>query len=309
MRRVLAIVGPTAVGKSDLAIKLAKIFDGEIVSCDSMQIYREMDIGTAKPTNEEMSLVPHHMINIKNPDEDYSCAEYALDAKKAIDDILTRNKTPIICGGTGLYLSSLFDIKSFESTKKDDEYRKEMELFCEKNGKTALHNLLKEVDPESAESIHENNVKRVIRALEIYKCTGKKKSELDKESKTEKSPYDSVVIYLSYKDRDKLREAIDKRVDKMVENGLIDEVRSLYNKGFMKEKSTASEAIGYKEFVPYLEGKESLENCIDRLKTSTRQYAKRQMTWFNKKGYNVIYIDEENALERALEIIKGNQNG
>ncbi len=303
--RVIAVVGPTAVGKTALAIALARELDGEIISCDSMQIYREMDIGTAKATKEERECVPHHLIDIKEPYEDFSCADFAILAKEAISDISSRGKTPIFCGGTGLYLDSVLEISSFCDTIKDEEYRAKMEAYARENGNSALHALLAEVDSESAEQIHENNVKRVIRALEIYHTTGKKKSELDALSKTQDAPYDATVFFLCARDKELLYSRIEKRVDIMLEQGLVGECKRLYDKGYLTNGSCASEAIGYKELVPFIEGRDTLENCVAQLKLSTRHYAKRQITWFKRKqSYHTIYIDEEDALNSALEILK-----
>lgn len=303
--RVIGIVGPTAVGKSALAIELALLLDGEIISCDSMQIYRGMDIGTAKATPAERAIAPHHLIDIKEPSEDFSCADYATLATEALKDILSRGKTPIFCGGTGLYLDSVLEIQSFTSTERDDAFRSEMEALATEKGPEALHSLLMEIDSESAMTIHKNNVKRVIRALEIFHTTGKKKSELDALSRTQPSPYDSAVLFLCYRNKELLYEKINARVDKMIEMGLVEECRSLWERGLLYSGSTASEAIGYKELLPYFEGNATLDACIEELKLATRHYAKRQMTWFKKKsGYHTIYIDEENALERAKEVLK-----
>ena len=303
--RVIAVVGPTAVGKTALAVSLAKALDGEVISCDSMQIYRGMDIGTAKITEGEKCGIPHHLIDIKEPYEDFSCADYASLARGLIDEICARGKTPIFCGGTGLYLNSVLEISSFAMTTKDEDFRREMEKFALENGNSALHARLAEVDKESAEQIHENNVKRVIRALEIYHSTGKKKSELDAISKCDSSPYNATVFFLSAKDKDALYSRIERRVDIMIENGLVEECKRLYDKGYLSNGMPSSEAIGYKELVPYLEGRDTLENCIAQLKLSTRHYAKRQITWFKKnKDYHTIYTDEEDALTRALEILK-----
>ncbi len=303
-KRVIAIVGPTAVGKSALAIELALLLDGEIISCDSMQIYRGMDIGTAKATREERERVRHHLIDILEPDTDFSCADYSTLAQDAINDIISRGKMPIFCGGTGLYLDSVLEIPSFTSTKRDDELRAKMEALALERGADAVHSLLMEVDPESAMTIHKNNVKRVIRALEIYYTTGKKKSELDALSRTQPSPYDACVLFLCYRDKELLYEKINSRVDKMIELGLLDECRALWERGLLSNGSTASEAIGYKELIPYFEGRASLDECVEELKLATRHYAKRQMTWFKRKSsYHTIYIDEENALERAKEVL------
>ena len=301
---IVAIVGPTAVGKTSLSIELAKRLDGEIISCDSMQIYKGMDIGTAKATKEERCEVPHHLIDVLDPSCDFSCADYQIKAREAIDSILARGKTPVFCGGTGLYLDSVLEIPSFTDTVKDDTLRSELEAYASEHGAHALHEMLREVDPESAEQIHENNIKRVIRAIEIYKTSGKKKSELDALSKTKESPYDAVVFFLCARDKDALYSRIESRVDQMLRDGLLDECRALYSSGVLDGKSTASGAIGYKEFIPYLTGNASLEDCIAQLKLSTRHYAKRQITWFKKKNYHTVYVDECNPLDYALDVLR-----
>ena len=302
---IVAVVGPTAVGKTSLAIELAKHLNGEIISCDSMQVYRGMDIGTAKATVEERALVPHHLIDIKNPDEDFSCADFAMLANEAVKDILSRGKTPIFCGGTGLYLDSVIEIPSWTDTKRDENYRAEMEKYALENGNSALHDLLRKVDSESADAIHENNVKRVIRALEIFHTTGKKKSELDALSKTVEKPFCTTVFYLTFKDREALYSRIDSRVDMMIENGLVAECQTLFDGGYLENGSTASDAIGYKELLPYIKGEDTLENCINELKLSTRHYAKRQGTWFRKKkDYHTVFVDEVNPLAFAIEVLK-----
>ncbi len=304
--KVFAIVGPTAVGKTALAIKLAKKYNGEIISCDSMQIYRGMDIGTAKPTMDELSSVPHHLIDIKDPNENFSCADYQLLAKNIIDDIIKRGKTPIFCGGTGLYLDSVLEIPSFSETARDDDYRAYLEELATTRGVDLLHDMLKEIDPESAEAIHKNNVKRVIRALEIYKATGTPKSVLDKESKKVAPPYDSTVFFLYAKNRDLLYKRIEDRVDIMLNEGLLDEARRLYDNGYLREDYTSFGAIGYKEFIPYFEGASTLESCILELKKATRHYAKRQLTWFSRhENYHKIYVDECDAFSYASDIIEG----
>lgn len=307
--KVIAIVGPTAVGKTALAIELAKRYNGEIISCDSMQVYRGMDIGTAKPTREELAQVKHHLIDIKMPNENFSCADYAVLAKKAIEDIARRGKTPIFCGGTGLYLDSVIEIPSFCETAKDEEYRAYLEGYAKEYGNEAVHKMLGEVDPESAEAIHANNLKRVIRALEIYKCTGVTKSEWDRRSKEVKPPYDATVLFLTCEDREEMYRRIDRRVDIMMAEGLMYEVRGLYEAGLLDPKYTASGAIGYKELLPAVTGDGSVDIGVAELKIATRHYAKRQLTWFNKKkDYHKIYVDKENPLERAVEIL-GDFNG
>lgn len=308
-QRVIAIVGPTAVGKTSMAIELAKELDGEIISCDSMQIYRTMDIGTAKPTREEISLVPHHLIDIKDPNEQFSCVDYAALAKEKIDEIISRGKTPIFCGGTGLYLDSVIEIPSFSQTSKDDEYRAFLEKEALEKGNSYVHDLLKEIDSESAEAIHENNLKRVIRALEIYHSTGITKSEWDRRSKEVESPYEATVFSLTCKDREKLYSRIEKRVDIMLKDGLLEEARALFERGYLDKQYTASGAIGYKELIPYFEGSASLDSCIEELKLSTRHYAKRQLTWFSRHDYyNTIYVDIQDPIEVAKEILQGNMD-
>lgn len=307
MNKIIAIVGPTAVGKTALALRLARELDGEIISCDSMQIYKGMDIGTAKPTKEEQEEIKHHLIDIKSPDEEYSCADYAKDAREAIEDIVARGKTPIFCGGTGLYLDSVIEIESFSSGVKDEAYRLELEKYAKENGNEALHKMLDEVDSISANEIHPNNVKRVIRALEIYKCTGIPKSEWDIKSKTATPPYDATVFFLTCENRELLVNRIEKRVDIMLEEGLLKEAKDLYKNGYLNEKYTSFSAIGYKELLPYIKGEDTLENCVERLKISTRQYAKRQITWFSRKpSYNKVYIDKCDPYQVALEILRGN---
>ncbi|MGM9645377.1 MAG: tRNA (adenosine(37)-N6)-dimethylallyltransferase MiaA [Eubacteriales bacterium] len=304
--RVIAIVGPTATGKSALGIELAEKIGGEIISCDSMQVYKGMDIGTAKATKEEMKKVPHHMIDIIEPDINFSCADYSLLATEAVNDITERGKTPIFVGGTGLYLDSVIEIGSFCDTSRDENYRAELEKYAKENGNGALHDLLFSVDEKSAAEIHENNVKRVIRALEIYKCTGVPKSVWDEKSKLAPPPYDATVIYLTYSDRELLYKKIDARVDKMINDGLVSEVQSLYEKGYLRGNDTASGAIGYKEIVSYIEGNCSLDEATEQIKSSTRKYAKRQTTWFSrKKNYNKIYVDTENVRECVDKILGG----
>ena len=302
--KVIAIVGPTAVGKTALAIELAKRYNGEIISCDSMQVYRGMDIGTAKPTKEELAQVKHHLIDIKMPDENFSCADYAILAKKVLADIERRGKTAIFCGGTGLYLDSVIEIPSFCETAKDEEYRKYLEDYARKNGNESVHEMLAQIDPESAQATHANNVKRVIRALEIYKCTGVTKSEWDRRSRESKPPYDATVLFLTCEDREELYRRIDRRVDIMMAEGLMFEVRGLYEAGFLDSRYTSSGAIGYKELLSVVTGEGTVDVGVSELKMATRHYAKRQLTWFNrKKNYHKIYVDKENPLKRAMEIL------
>ena len=302
------IVGPTASGKSALALAIAEEVGGEIVSCDSMQIYRRMNIGTAKPTKEELCRVPHHMIDVVEPWENFSCADYARLADKAISDVLARGKTPVVCGGTGLYLDALLRGGLPEIADSDEGYRAELCALLEREGAEKLHEMLKDVDPESAEAIHMNNTKRVIRALEIFHTSGKKKSELDKENSRLDGKYEPLAVGLFYPDRSVLYERIDHRVDAMVEEGLLDEVRELDAEGVFERSKTASGAIGYKELLGYIHGETSLEESVEILKMATRRYAKRQCTWFFAKDYvNKLEINppfDEKSFEKSVKFAK-----
>ena len=283
-KRIIAVVGPTASGKSALAIELARRLDGEIVCCDSMQIYKKMNIGTAKPDASELAAAPHHLFDFAEPEVSFSCADYIVLARATVDDIISRGKLPIICGGTGLYLDRFLSGADFESTDIDPSFRREMEEYAERYGNEALHAKLAEVDPESAEAIHPNNVKRVIRALEIYKTSGRKKSELDRLSKSFESEYDALQIGLRYENRETLYERIGIRVDKMMELGLLSETQMLMEEGIFEKNSTAAQAIGYKELLSYFAGEKTLDEATEDLKMATRRYAKRQMTWFSSHG-------------------------
>lgn len=276
---VLAVAGPTASGKTALGVALAKEYGGEVISADSMQIYKGMDIASAKPTDEEMQGVPHHLIDFLDRGVSFSAADYVKLAKEKIEEILCRGKLPIIVGGTGLYIDSLLDNVKFSEGGSDEAYRAELYKFAEENGKAALHARLAEIDPEAAESVHPNNLVRVIRALEVCRITGRKFSELKAESRLEESPYDSLIIGLDYADRQVLYNRINLRVDEMVRSGLVDEARALWQESGMK---TAANAIGFKELIPYFENSMTLDECIDKIKQETRRYAKRQLTWFRK---------------------------
>ena len=285
--RILAVVGATAGGKTGLAIELAKQLNGEIISCDSMQIYKGMNVGTATPDGTERQGIPHHLMDFVDPTDPrgYSCADYVTDARAAVADILSRGKLPILCGGTGLYLDALLRGGTFEVTDSDPALREELYAFAQREGVEALHAILQELDPETAEAVHPNNVKRVVRALEICKTTGRKKSDLDRESRISDSPYDATVIGLHYDCRELLYDRIDRRVDVMLAEGLLEETRRLREMGVFETCRTAAQAIGYKELFPYLDGEASLEECVDILKMATRRYAKRQLTWFRAKDY------------------------
>lgn len=283
--RLVAVVGPTASGKSALALALAEQMNGEIVSCDSMQVYRRMDIGTAKPSAQEQRAVRHHLIDVVEPSVTFSCADYVTLATEAILDCERRGKLPILCGGTGLYLDALLRGGEMQGSGADEALRAELYAFYEKNGAEALHRELAAIDPKSAESIHPNNVRRVIRAIEIYRTSGQTKSELDRLSVQEESVWDARVIGLRYEDRSALYSRIDRRVDQMLEMGLLEETRLLLEEGVFETNATAAQAIGYKELFGVLRGEESLREGAERLKTATRRYAKRQMTWFSAKPY------------------------
>ena len=267
-----------------------------------MQIYKGMDIATAKPTAEEMQEIPHHLIGFLERDTAFSVADYVNLANEKIADIISRGKLPIIVGGTGLYVSSLLDNIQFSESRGDENYRKELSDFAQKNGCEALHARLAEIDSEGAAEIHPNNVVRVIRALEICRETGRKFSEVKREGRSAEPRYDSIILGLSYTDRNILYERINKRVDIMVENGLVGESREVWQKSGLK---TASNAIGYKELIHFFENKASLDDCIDKIKQETRHYAKRQLTWFRRNEQIWwILLDEIDKTEKILEKCK-----
>nr|WP_263328652.1 tRNA (adenosine(37)-N6)-dimethylallyltransferase MiaA [Neobacillus sp. Marseille-Q6967] len=278
-QKLIVIIGPTAVGKTKLSIELAKHFNGEIISGDSMQVYRGMDIGTAKVKLDEMEGIPHHLIDIKEPDESFSVAEFQQLVRAKITEIASRGKLPIIVGGTGLYIQSVIYDYQFSDAPADEEFRLQLEERAKIIGHEALHEELKQIDPESAAGIHPNNVRRVIRALEIYHCTGKIMSESQKEQQPDLL-YQTALIGLTM-EREKLYDRINLRVNLMVEEGLIDEVSQLHKQGLRDCQSI--QAIGYKEIYDYLDHKVSLEDAIENLKQNSRRYAKRQLTWFRNK--------------------------
>lgn len=298
-QKVIVICGPTASGKTALSIELAKKINGEIVSCDSMQIYKEMDIGTAKPTKEEMQEIPHYMINTIFPNERYSVADYKKDAKKAIREIIKKGKVPIIVGGTGLYVDSLIYEIEYPDIKFDEKYRQELEERVRKDGLKKLYNKAKKIDPEAMLKISSNDKKRILRVLEIYKATGKTKTEQERKSR-EKEPEFDYLVYGLNMPREKLYERINLRVDIMIKQGLIKEVEEIYKK--YNEFPTAMQGLGYKEVVEYLEGHLTKEEMIEKIKQETRRYAKRQMTWF-RKNKQTIWLDTENTKQNNLQII------
>ena len=285
--KILCIAGPTASGKTAFAIQAAKEKNGEVVSCDSMQIYRYMDIGTAKPSKEEMEGIPHHMLDFVDPWENYSVADFVRDARICIDDILSRGKLPILCGGTGLYIDSILYQINFPEIKGDPDLRRKLFAFAEETGNLALHERLRAVDPVSADKIHPNNIKRVIRAIEIYESTGKPKSEIDVLAR--KTPvYAAKTICLS-PERTVLYERINRRVDQLMQKGLLQEVKKLLAMG-VGRGVTAMQAIGYKEIADYLAGVYTLDAAVEIIKLESRHYAKRQLTWF-RRNPSVIWID------------------
>ena len=300
--RVAAVVGPTASGKTALAIALAKEFNGEVISCDSMQIYRGMDIGTAKPTVAEMDGIPHHMIDIIEPSEPFSAADYSPLAKAAADDIISRGKLPIFCGGTGLYLDAVLSANSYADTETDLSLREQLLSEVERDGADAMWERLRAVDPEAAEATHKNNIKRVVRALEIYLSSGVTKTEWDKRSRLAPTPFDATVIALE-REREELYRRIDLRVDIMMEAGLENEVRELITSGRLPRTSTAAHAIGYKEFIEYFDGRITLDEVVETIKQSSRRYAKRQLTWF-KRNKEVNWINSGDNFEVIVNIAK-----
>ncbi len=277
--KILCVVGPTASGKTEFAIALAKSKGGEVVSCDSMQIYKGMNIGTAKPSREEMQGVPHHMIDFVDPMCSYSVADFVRDARICIGEILERGNLPILCGGTGLYIDSILNQIEFAQQGEDKAYREELKALAENQGVDAVYRMLQEADPEAAAGIHPNNIKRVIRALEIQKATGLTKTEADRRARKE-PVYDAEIFGMQI-EREQLYQRINFRVDRMMERGLLDEVQVLLNRG-IPATATAMQAIGYKELVVYLEGRCSLEEAVETIKRESRRYAKRQMSWFRR---------------------------
>ena len=286
--KILCVVGPTASGKTAYAIELARENNGEIVSCDSMQIYKYMNIGTAKATAEERAEVPHHMIDFVDPNRDYSVADFVTDARACIAEILSRGKMPVLCGGTGLYIDSVLKSVEFLPQKRDDKLRDELWKKAEQDGAESVYEILKELDPIEADKVHYNNVKRVIRAIEICKTTGMTKTEADKLSIGK--PMYNPTIYGLNMPREKLYERIDRRVDIMVEQGLVGEVRQLLNMGIRRD-STAMQAIGYKELVRYIDGLCDFETAIEDIKRESRRYAKRQLTWF-RRNPDIIWTEK-----------------
>lgn len=296
-RKILVLAGPTGVGKTELSIELAKRLNGEIISADSMQIYKYMDIGSAKVTKEEMDGIKHHLIDVVEPSERFSASDFKKYGEKALQEIMAKDKFPMIVGGTGLYINALTCNMNFSETDKDQEYRDKLEALANEKGNKYIHSLLKEIDPISYKEIHANNRKRVIRALEVYKLTNKPFSSYNAGEDFYKSNYD-IYFYILNMDREKLYERINKRVDVMMEKGLLDECIKLKEMGYTSSIQ-AMQGIGYKEILFYLEGKISLEESVDMIKQGSRNYAKRQLTWF-RRDPRAIFLDKDKLTSEEI---------
>ena len=303
---LIAVVGPTASGKTALGIEIARRLNGEVVSCDSMQIYKGMDIASAKPTTDEMMGIPHHMIGIAEMSESYSVARYVDEAEGVIADIYSRNKMPILVGGTGLYFSLLVDNITFSEEEDTSELRAKLTAEAAEIGNEAMLKRLHQIDPEYAQTLHPNNLKRVIRALEVYYSSGVTMTEQQRRSRINPSEYDLTAIGIRFENRELLYERINRRVDIMLENGLLDEAKESMSDGL----ATSAQAIGHKELIPFLKGECTLDQAVESLKRETRRYAKRQMTWFNRdERINWITADEadiKKLLENSIKILEIN---
>ncbi len=300
--KVIAVVGPTAAGKTALGVKLAAALGGEVVSCDSMQVYRGMSIASAKPTEEEMGDIKHHLIDYVNCDEPYSVARFCADATVAINDIVSRGKLPVLVGGTGLYVNSLLDSVTFADAEVDVQLREKLYKRAQQEGNEALLEELRAVDPDSAARLHVNDLKRIVRALELYHSGTTMTAQIEGSHRVE-PPYEPILIGITCADRQRLYERINRRVDLMVEAGLVEEARAAFEQGLSQ---TAAQAIGHKELYPYFLGEKPLDECLETLKMQTRRYAKRQLSWFRRdERINWIYTDEvTDTVGAALEIIK-----
>lgn len=298
--KVVAVVGPTASGKTGLGIALARHFNGEIISADSMQVYKGMPIASAAPTAGEKELAVHHLVEFLEPEESFCVADYVALAKEKAADILSRGKLPIIVGGTGLYINSLIDGIEFCEQKPDEEIRKKLESDFIALGGEEMLSRLRKIDEPTANRLNSSDKRRIIRALELYETTGMTVSEQNELSRKNGAPYNEIMVGITYLDREKLYERINKRVDLMLENGILDEAREMSERGI-----TAAQAIGHKEFGEYFSGNCTLEEAVEKLKRETRRYAKRQLTWFRRDSrINWIYADCEDVLKRAVEIIE-----
>ena len=301
--RMVAIGGPTATGKTALSVALAKEFGGEVVNADSMQIYRGLDIGTAKPTAEERQGIPHHLMDFLPPEVPYSVADFTAAAAPLIEQLNSAGKLPIVTGGTGLYITSLMKGTAFAPEKTDPAIRARLQTEADEQGSAALYARLQQIDPAYAEKLHPNNLPRVIRALELFEATGRRMSEQQRAALAAEPPYRSLCICLTCRDRAELYRRIDRRVDSMLQNGVLEEAKLVYDN--RETYRTAAQAIGYKEFFPYFAGEMPLNDCANRLKQATRNYAKRQLTWFRHQANGVwLYVDEEPPAPRATELVR-----
>ena len=308
MKPLVILAGPTAVGKTDLSIRLAKQINGAIISADSMQVYKDMDIGSAKVMPEEMQGVPHYLIDCLEPSEPFHIVRFQQMAKEALAEIYAKGQIPIVAGGTGFYIQALLYDIDFSNQDCDEAYRQELSKFAKEHGNEALHEKLKDIDPVSYETIHANNSKRVIRALEYYHITGKPISAHNEEEHQKTSPYNFAYFVLT-DDRKTLYDRIDRRVDLMMEKGLVEEVRALYDKGY-RRNMVSMQGLGYKEILDYLEGKCTLEEAVYVIKRETRHFAKRQLTWFRRER-DVIWLNRPDfaggdpaILEKMLTVLK-----
>lgn len=301
--RVVAVGGPTASGKTALSVALARAFDGEIINADSMQIYKNLDVGTAKPSAEERQGIPHYLLDFLPPETPYSVADFTAAADPLIRDITARGRLPLVVGGTGLYITSLLSGMAFAPEKTDPAIRARLQARADTEGGAALYAELQRIDPDYAAQVHPNNLPRVIRALELFGATGRRMSDQRREARPAEAPYHALCLCLTCRDRAVLYSRIDRRVDEMVENGVLDEARQVYD--HRDAYRTAAQAIGYKEFFPYFEGTANLTECTERLKQATRNYAKRQLTWFRRQNDAVwLYLDEEDVTEHACTLVR-----
>lgn len=301
--RVVAVGGPTASGKTALSVALARAFDGEIINADSMQIYKNLDVGTAKPSAEERQGIPHYLLDFLPPETPYSVADFTAAADPLIRDITARGRLPLVVGGTGLYITSLLSGMAFAPEKTDPAIRARLQARADTEGGAALYAELQRIDPDYAAQVHPNNLPRVIRALELFEATGRRMSDQRREARPAEAPYHALCLCLTCRDRAVLYSRIDRRVDEMVENSVLDEARQVYD--HRDAYRTAAQAIGYKEFFPYFEGTANLTECTERLKQATRNYAKRQLTWFRRQNDAVwLYLDEEDVTEHACTLVR-----
>jgi len=299
---IIIVCGPTASGKTAVGASLAKELGGEVISADSMQIYKGLDITSAKPTKEEMMGVPHHLISVVDMDKSFSTADYTAMAREKIAEVFSRGKVPVLVGGTGLYISSVVDNISFDSAETDGAVRKRLEKEAEELGMEEMHKRLADIDPETAAAVPMQNVVRVVRALEVYELTGMKFCDYKRMNKGTDSPYKVCIIGLNYTDRQLLYDRINRRVTVMAENGLVEECRQVYEN---KKLGTVCQAIGYKELIPYFDGNIDLSTCLDKIRQSTRRYAKRQLTWFRRDSrINWVYMDKFNTFCEIIELCK-----